>query len=514
MRLKGVFILLSLFLAITGQTQTVDFNLQAGNAVEIAFDTIPGRYYQLQRSYNVDPPIWLNHGETFRATTTRSYGLVRSANYPLSIFQLVEYDLSNGLIAHYPFDGNANDISSNQNHGTVFGATLGTDRFGNQNSAYSFNGLNQFISSPAQTYLNLGASDFSISLWVSYSDNVTNQFLLGRSDGSFNANKWIVYYDYIPSQYSFHVNTTGGASSLSGKANWGFQSNNWLHLAITKSGTSYKTYLNGKLSGSSTGPSSVSATTSVLTLGMVENAGWLKGKLDDVRIYNRVLSEKEINILNKADNIQLEKSLLAHYRFDGNANDSTANANHGSVIGATLSQDRFGKPDGAYYFNGVDQLIQVPSQNYLNLSGSEYTVSFWAKFDGAASIKHILGKSAGSFNNDKWIVYYSSSPSKISMHVNKTAEGSFFPALATFTYDTTSWHYFTLTKVGTTYSTYIDGEMVGQGAGPSTITATTAPLTIGSAEGLSWFKGSLDDIRIYDRSLNPAEIRSLFDAQE
>jgi len=48
--------------------------------------------------------------------------------------------LKDGLVAYYPFNGNANDESGNGNNGTVYGATLTTDRFGNTNKAYSFDG--------------------------------------------------------------------------------------------------------------------------------------------------------------------------------------------------------------------------------------------------------------------------------------------------------------------------------------------------------------------------------------
>ena len=50
-----------------------------------------------------------------------------------------------GLVAYYPFNGNANDESTDGHDGTVYGATLTTDRFGNSNSAYSFDGINDYI---------------------------------------------------------------------------------------------------------------------------------------------------------------------------------------------------------------------------------------------------------------------------------------------------------------------------------------------------------------------------------
>ena len=53
--------------------------------------------------------------------------------------------LDQGLVAWYPFDGNASDMSGNENHGTVYGASLSVDRFGRNNHAYFFNGSSDYI---------------------------------------------------------------------------------------------------------------------------------------------------------------------------------------------------------------------------------------------------------------------------------------------------------------------------------------------------------------------------------
>ena len=70
---------------------------------------------------------------------------------------------TNGLVAYYPFNGNANDESGSGNNGTVNGATLTTDRFGNPNSAYLFNGINNYIIIP-NVIINPNSSG-TISLW-------------------------------------------------------------------------------------------------------------------------------------------------------------------------------------------------------------------------------------------------------------------------------------------------------------------------------------------------------------
>ena len=76
-------------------------------------------------------------------------------------------DLNNGLVAYYPFNGNANDESINTNHGVVHGAVLTTDRFGNTDNAYSFNGINNDIQIPIHS----SSSEISISAWVKSIDS-------------------------------------------------------------------------------------------------------------------------------------------------------------------------------------------------------------------------------------------------------------------------------------------------------------------------------------------------------
>ena len=59
-----------------------------------------------------------------------------------------QVNLANGLIAYYPFSGNANDASGNGNNAVFNNATLTTDRFGNPNSAYYFDGVSNYIQIP------------------------------------------------------------------------------------------------------------------------------------------------------------------------------------------------------------------------------------------------------------------------------------------------------------------------------------------------------------------------------
>ncbi len=57
----------------------------------------------------------------------------------------VSADLNDGLISYHPFNSNANDETGNGHDGTVYGAALTTDRFGNPDSAYRFDGIDDYI---------------------------------------------------------------------------------------------------------------------------------------------------------------------------------------------------------------------------------------------------------------------------------------------------------------------------------------------------------------------------------
>jgi hypothetical protein len=96
--------------------------------------------------------------------------------------------LNNGLVAYYPFNGNANDVGGNNLNGAVNGAVLTTDRFGNPNKAYSFN-TNQDITIPNSSSLN--TFPITISLW--YMVNTPS----GLGGGGSN-----IFSKYIPAAWN------------------------------------------------------------------------------------------------------------------------------------------------------------------------------------------------------------------------------------------------------------------------------------------------------------------------
>jgi hypothetical protein len=238
--------------------------------------------------------------------------------------------LTNGLVAYYPFNGDANDASGRGNDGTGENATTVDDRLNQPSSAYAFNGANAYVSAPNQTYLRFPDSgDFTISVWAAF-DSLSPQVgvfqgLLALDDGPGAQPKWIFAYGQLalpqPPGYSgnyVHF-TTGGANGSDGywlaSKEYTPALGVWHNYLITKTGTNYTLYIDGiaaegatnyYYNGSTgvqkngvTGPSGVGAgITAPLTIGWAEGPGtFFEGKLDDIRIYSRGLSAYEVQQL-------------------------------------------------------------------------------------------------------------------------------------------------------------------------------------------------------------------------
>ena len=202
--------------------------------------------------------------------------------------------IGGGLIAYYPFNGNANDESGNGNDGTVYGATLTTGKDGNPNSAYEFDGVNDYVSTPVTSQNDL-PNDFSISLWFNKKESGTflsNMDSVAQERGEFHFgwNGW----DYTG--FCFYYLTADNIAEASCTSQT-IQNNLWYYVVITLvKGGNMTFYLNGNLENSITTP-----TTALLfnpiQLGWNGYSLYFKGSIDEVRIYNRSLSASEITSL-------------------------------------------------------------------------------------------------------------------------------------------------------------------------------------------------------------------------
>ncbi|PYK98260.1 MAG: hypothetical protein DME19_13240 [Verrucomicrobia bacterium] len=217
--------------------------------------------------------------------------------------------LNDGLIAWYPFTGNANDASTNANNGTVVGAQLTTDRNNVPNQAYSFNGTSD--------YINIGQGvkpifPLTVTTWI-YTTSPANGLQTIFRSGTFNRtgsySGVMLSYDGRGFLYS-HIGS--GLYSQASYRNWTttyppavIQPNQWTHVAVVWLGfDNMKFYVNGELQ-SAHYDCCASGTTIVNSqsdggIGKRDDPAdpsAFVGKLDEIRVYSRELSINEVNTL-------------------------------------------------------------------------------------------------------------------------------------------------------------------------------------------------------------------------
>ena len=193
-----------------------------------------------------------------------------------------------GLVAHYPFNGNANDESGNGNDGTVYGATPAVDRFGNAGSAYSFDGIDDNIN--LGSGINLADSSFTFSFWDK--EDLLEGIVFSQGYVSNNKRLIIGYYSDYKFGISFYYNDLSTIQAYSDTVNW----QHWVCTfnALTKE---RRIYLNGQLIAEDIASANYSGTGDLYLGSVFNSTGFYSGKIDDIRIYNRALSAAEIQAL-------------------------------------------------------------------------------------------------------------------------------------------------------------------------------------------------------------------------
>lgn len=207
-----------------------------------------------------------------------------------------------GLVAYYPFTGNAQDQSGGSNDGILHNVIPASDRFGNMDSAYRFD-ANSYIEIPYNQSFDFGTGDFTLSAWIKTS-----------GDG------WIITrgYEDKDGERGYLLNIIGGSLgfynlSIGGPGGIGvsipvLKDNAWHHIAAVRDEYKLKLYFDGELAGSSNyGAYGIDYSSShPLYIGAIvyysgdtaaSKNTTFDGMIDDVSIYNRALTDAEIEEL-------------------------------------------------------------------------------------------------------------------------------------------------------------------------------------------------------------------------
>lgn len=217
----------------------------------------------------------------------------------------------------------------------------------------------------------------------------------------------------------------------------------------------------------------------------------------------------------------LSDSLVAHYLLNSNGNDEI-NGNHGTVYGATLVNDRNGNLNGAYQFDGTNDWINIGSTSDLEITG-DITVSAWVKtpssWPSVYKDYQIYTRNTEYVSTIYGVNLYLNDPHLSSRRfgfILKTGSNSWGNDFVTSStsLQLNTWYFVVGVREGNLVKIYVNGNLEGTDVGSSSPInyGATPNASIGQKDNLSasWFKGVIDDVRIYKRALSASDIQTLY----
>ncbi len=281
--------------------------------------------------------------------------------------------LGDGLVAFYPFNGNANDVSGNNRHLSVFNATLTTGSKGQPNGGYYFNGTNSYLS--VSNFPILTNNSFSWSVWIKpeYLPAINQNIAvmnLRAGVGLYDRSPYLALISHAefpgdqeaPSATFWSYSPTSAPTDTYPKFSQIFTpagtitSNTWQHLVITSDSNNIRRlYLNGRLE-SSRASSGYGDRYSTLLIGAdirntTNHSGiFFRGSISSIRVYNRPLSDAEVASVNLLERPVYEVSLTLH--------SSTNMADWTSIL--TNKIETYNPKE--FYKTGISVSIKPPAQ--------------------------------------------------------------------------------------------------------------------------------------------------------
>lgn len=414
-------------------------------------------------------------------------------------------------VAHYPFNGNANDAVGALN-GTNGGAVLSTDRFGNASNSFRFDGADDHVDLSNSNIIR-PTSALTISAWFNL-ENAAGA-VAGRQILSCTENSgYQIAYDKALNAFVLYVRRNGNYGFVQTPAapyltGWHFITGSFdgrftrlymdgIQVAFDDAGATFpiqyfsgvKTYIGAETSDP------------VATGVSIDPNFYWQGRIDEVKIYNTALTAPQILL-----EFTTNAGPVAHYPFNSNANDAIG-TNHGTTNGGTtLTADRFGKANSAYNFDGIDDFISTA--NLATNQTDNWTMTAWVKPSSIAQNNGTIvlnGFDNGGTGNGF---------SMVMGDATNAATGNLFKGFLNglvivnsgLTFNTNNiWYYTVLVREAGVTKLYLDGVLSG-----TTITSTpntpSGSLRIGSSNGIRFWNGAIDEVKVYNTALTATQVR-------
>lgn len=407
-------------------------------------------------------------------------------------------------VAQYNLDTDdwGNDKSGNSNNSSGSADIVSaTDRFGNSGKAMHFNGTSSYIELNNNN-LPYGKSPYAIVTWIKpeeVADGYRTVFSLGRAD---HDRTNTLFYNNSNTLMSWWY----GSNDIS--TDVGNLNNSWHMLVSQWDGETKSIWLDGVLQTESAKLGlDIDGKTAYIGKA-INNTGFFKGDIDDIKIYNQALNERQIaslfheNGYPELPNISLPTP-TAKYTFDGNADDTIGSNDAKTISGASLTKDRHGESNKAYYFDGENDYIDLNNDN-LPFGTSSYAFVAWIKPDKKSSYHAILSLGRADSKRMNALMY---KDDKNMFHWWYGANNDLETSVGDLS---DKWHMLVSQWDGSTRSLWLDGVLQHQDSA-SGLDIDNKSARIGAATSNQYyFKGAIDDVSIYSQTLSSEQILKLY----
>jgi parallel beta-helix repeat protein len=451
-------------------------------------------------------------GTTLSPDVTSDYaGTARpqGSAYDMGAYEYINA-VSTGPVGYWALDENTGtttaDASGNGNNGTLQNGVAWTAPGKAGAAALTFDGTNDRVlistssSLEATTAMSIGGWFNHASTGGSGTSGVTKaqNYRLTAQEANAASSHWQFFF--TDSNGTIRSITTTNA----------YSNDVWHYVMGTYDGTQLKIYVDGVSAAPPVNfTGAIKVSTASVFLGLRDATAYYAGQMDEIRIYNRALSASEVAALaNPTD-----PSLVGYWKLDENTGTTTAdasgNGNDGTLVNgvAWTAPGKVGAADLS--FDGTNDRVLIPTSSELEAS-TALSIGGWFNHSstGGAGTSGVtkaqnyrLTAQEANAANSHWQFFFTDS------------NGTIRSITTTNAYSNDAWHYVMGTYDGSQLKIYVDGASAATPVSfTGTIKTSAADVFLGLRDASAYYKGQMDEIRIYNRGLSSSEVAALYSA--
>lgn len=371
------------------------------------------------------------------------------------------------------------------------------------NYSIVFDGTDDYVTFPHDSAINLDSNDFTFEFWGYHSSTQGTQTYVGKAYSTSNDPPIAIEATSSGTQLTVRYSVSGGRSNTvyTQNAANAFTPNTWNHIAVTRSGSSIKAYVNGAEVISATQSSALLFSSSAWYLGGLGTGNYLQGKISNFRythgqvVYSSEFtpSSEELTTTSQGATASNVALLTAQdYKIQDNSSSArTLTAYNGAK---PSSESPFFTSLSADFGSGNNHLEYAATDD-LNLRASDFTIEFFY-YQYTAYDAQLVSKTNNLQGFYPWSIKSNGYRIRFSYCVGSTFTNFDTP---NYTVARDIWQHVAVVRNGTSLKTYIDGVEQASTTITGALNENTLPLTLGGGNNISssyYLNGYLSNVRV------------------